>query len=632
MNTLNNQQINPGNRVDFSRIRRFSKGGVPKFKTPAGTLSNTSNNAEDFWTNFNNDIITRWGQIAGDQNFNINDINTFLQQNRNLARTTGYDGTRAIYGQGVKQYQQDFHNKYGFGNTDSFWSRMNTAKNALNTGDNRQASGQQFTGDDYFGTQTDYRRANYFSADELARANEAIKNRGWQFVLDDAQNEGHTVGSDGRQFYKLQEIPQTTTTTTTSTTPTTVAGTTTEESSITPNEYQSAEYLPEYRKGIWTDGLHLAGIYGNNMIGALRDYNLEMKKQVPLHQASQQSAVVTDGYAERMLNKQSLAEARARNAVAAANTSNADAARQMQLDFESQVGMQNEMQNNAVQAREYKASLQNAQQVADQNTANRTTVANQNRANLIAQRNAIIDARRKLNATKTAETAGLIQNLDASLNKFNLQEKMNRQYYNQAVNDYMFNKEKSAAYNEYSDILENGHLHAGYEGLVDHLLSGGDSALTNNAEDFAALQENRGDFTKTRAILEKYAKNNPEIATFLSKVDGLQKQAWGAYENKYNSLLANKSYANLFQKQYLGSYPGFERDYLNTNWTTLFPSYKKGGKVEDRFIKYVEHTRKVLKDQDDRNKHVQTQAQKKLLRDLDALDRETLLLLRSIFK
>ena len=630
MNTLNNQQINPGNRVDFSRIRRFAKGGVPKFKTPAGTLSNTSNNSEDFWTNFNNDVITHWGQIAGDQNFNINDINTFLQQNRNLARTTGYDGTRAIYGQGVKQYQQDFHNKYGFGNTDSFWSGMNASNNALNTGDTRQASGQQFTGDDYFGTQTDYRRANYFSADELARANEAIKNRGWQFVLDDAQNEGHTVGSDGRQFYKLQEIPQTAVTTTTSTTPTTVTNTTTEESSITPNEYQSAEYLPEYRKGIWTDGLHLAGIYGNNMIGAQRDYNLEMKKSVPLHQASQQNAIVTDGYTERMLNKQALAEARARNAAAASNTSNADAARQMQLDFESQVGMQSEMQNNAVQAREYKTSLQNAQQVADQNTANRTAVANQNRANLIAQHNAMIDARRKLNATKTAETAGLIQNLDASLNKFNLQEKMNKQYYNQAINDYMFNKDKSAAYNEYSDILENGHLRAGYEGLMGHLLSGGDASITT--EDLASLQDNQGDFTKTKAILEKYAPNNPEIAAFLSEVEGLQSQAETNYYKRVQDLASKKSYANLFQKQYLGSYPGFERDFLNTNWTTLFPSYKKGGKVEDRFIKYVEHTRKVLKDQDDRNKHAQTQAQKKLLRDLDALDRETLLLLRSIFK
>jgi hypothetical protein len=45
MNTLNNQQINPGNRVDFSRIRRFAKGGVPKFALPAGAIYH--------WDNFN---------------------------------------------------------------------------------------------------------------------------------------------------------------------------------------------------------------------------------------------------------------------------------------------------------------------------------------------------------------------------------------------------------------------------------------------------------------------------------------------------------------------------------------------------------------------------------------------------
>jgi hypothetical protein len=65
------------------------------------------------------------------------------------------------------------------------------------------------------------------------------------------------------------------------------------------------------------------------MIGALRNYNLDMKKKVPLQQASQQNAIITDGYTERMLNKQALAEARARNSAAAANTSNAEAARQM---------------------------------------------------------------------------------------------------------------------------------------------------------------------------------------------------------------------------------------------------------------------------------------------------------------
>jgi hypothetical protein len=39
-----------------------------------------------------------------------------------------------------------------------------------------------------------------------------------------------------------------------------------------------------------------------------------------------------------------------------------------------------------------------------------------------------------------------------------------------------------------------------------------------------------------------------------------------------------------------------------------------------------------MKDTDDMRKHTETLAHKKLIRDLDALDRETLLLLRSIFK
>lgn len=591
MNTLNNQQINPGNRVDFSRIRRFAKGGVPKYQNTPGALKY---NWDPFYGQFQNNSLSTMNS------------NTSIPWHRTWSPNETYNTV------------QDLENTQNYKDFTNY---------VLNNSNNEQV--MQYL--KHLDSQA--RRSGSSEGLLFTDANQTTLRDGWN-------NEYSRLRNDGKYgyFHLTPEFIQESPAAETPDTPQPdqpIEPTTPElqQPELTETEYKASEYLPEYRKGIWTDGLHLAGIYGNNMIGALRDYNLEMKKRVPLYQASQQNAIVTDGYTERMLNKQALEEARARNSAAAANTSNADAARQMQLDFESQVGMQNEMQNNAIQAREYKTSLQNAQQVADQNTANRTAVANQNRANLIAQRNAMIDARRKLNATKTAETAGLIQNLDASLNKFNLQEKMNKQYYNHAVNDYMFNKEKSAAYNEYSDVLENGHLRAGYEGLMDHLLNGGgDSALTNNAEDFAALQENRGDFTKTRAILEKYAKNNPEIAAFLSEVDELQKQAWGAYEKKYNSLLANKSYANLFQKQYLGSYPGFERDFLNTNWTTLFPSYKKGGKVEDRFIKYVEHTRKVLKDQDERNKHVQTQAQKKLLRDLDALDRETLLLLRSIFK
>jgi hypothetical protein len=36
-----------------------------------------------------------------------------------------------------------------------------------------------------------------------------VKNRGWEFVLDDQQMDGYTVGEDGRKFYMLREIPRT---------------------------------------------------------------------------------------------------------------------------------------------------------------------------------------------------------------------------------------------------------------------------------------------------------------------------------------------------------------------------------------------------------------------------------------
>jgi hypothetical protein len=55
MNTLNNQQINPGNRVDFSRIRRFAKGGIPKYQTAPGTLKY---NWDPFYGQFQNNSLS----------------------------------------------------------------------------------------------------------------------------------------------------------------------------------------------------------------------------------------------------------------------------------------------------------------------------------------------------------------------------------------------------------------------------------------------------------------------------------------------------------------------------------------------------------------------------------------------
>ena len=52
MTTLNNQQINPGNRVDFSHIR--SKARVKKFQNPDGGIESSDFQWDKFYTDLNN--------------------------------------------------------------------------------------------------------------------------------------------------------------------------------------------------------------------------------------------------------------------------------------------------------------------------------------------------------------------------------------------------------------------------------------------------------------------------------------------------------------------------------------------------------------------------------------------------
>lgn len=636
MNTLNNQQINPGNRVDFSRIRRFSKGGIPKFET-SGKISNTFNTDADFWSNMNKDVINNWANIAGNQNFSLDDLNRFISTNRSLHRSSGYDGTSAVKHDGVKQYQQDFHNKYGFGNTDSFWNGMKTVDRTLGTGDSRQQEGQQFAGDDYFGTQTDYRRANYFSNDELAKANEAVKSRGWQFVVDDAQNEGHTVGEDGRQFYKLQEIPQATNNTETTTTASTETqsdpgtDTTTQEST---NSYKPLEFIPEYQKSKWTGWEHLPGILANNLITNRRNYKTALQQKVPLPTAPYKHAVVTNDYIGRSIMQQQINEARARNTEMARNTSDLDSSMQAQQQFESQVAMPAEMQMAQRKSDEFNRTTQNVVNVANENQANATAYQNQRDSNLKGLHNALLNEKQKYNSTKANEINSFMQNMATSRRQYDLQEAYNRDLYNQNVNNFLTLQEQGRAYAQYQNALKDGWKSGtGYEDFYNYLMSGGEPRVMQNKEWMDTLTNHKYDLSKIRPIIESIAAVNPHAKQWLSNYDNYQSSQKLAYENAYREAARRSAFAGLFQKQY---YSGSNDPALQKNLSTLYPGYggyyKKGGKVEDRFIKYVENNRKLLKDMNDSVNKTQAQADKKLLRDLDALDKETLLLLRSIFK
>jgi hypothetical protein len=59
---------------------------------------------------------------------------------------------------------------------------------------------------------------------------------------------------------------------------------------------------------------------------------------------------------------------------------------------------------------------------------------------------------------------------------------------------------------------------------------------------------------------------------------------------------------------------------------------KKGGPIDYRWERYIEYRRNQSKDSDKKVADESKRLADKLNRDLEALDKETLLLLRSIFK
>ncbi len=405
-----------------------------------------------------------------------------------------------------------------------------------------------------------------------------------------------------------------------------------------PGDYQSAEYLPGYKKGLYTDWAHLGAIYANNMRGLRKQRDLGLQQKVALDQAPQQNAIVTDGYAERKANEAAKNEMLSRAANMASNSANAEQQRAI-LEQANETAGQFDMQNNRTQAATYNQESKDATAVGNWNSQQRQAYANSNNQKLVADWNSKLNTLANYEANKTAQTSDFINKLDQSYSTYQQQEKANALAHNQAINEYMLGVERDRAWKGVQDWQNSGFRtmdYGGgrtYDGLINYITSGGDEELLSKMSDadLQALQENTGDASIVIPVLERYAQDSDEIRAFLAAYKSKLSTLEDDYFTRAQDLMSHYKKLGLYQKQYYGSDPGWKRDGLNVNWSTM-PYYKSGGKVYDRVLKYIEHNRKVANDRDKRAANAEKEAQKKLLRDLDSLDRETMLLLRAIFK
>lgn len=630
-----NTQVNPGNRVNFSKIRKASQGiKIPKFQVPAGGIGNRKNThvTQDEWWNAHNQAnIAQWAKIAAEHpEMTLEELNNFIAQNHNLYTSTGYNGNKAIKGEGVNQYQRDYHNKYGFGNTDAFWNGWGNAYsgNSLssvgkNASDSRQGEGQQFTGDDYFGEQTNRRIANYFTDSELAQANEAVKSRGWHWELADYNDQDNRSGVGGRKFYKLVAD-----TTPPPPPPPPPPGEIPEDNPEETYEDLEFESLPGRQGTPWTDWAPLSGILGNNLMNNVRVFNDEVKKKFPLQEAPYLQGKVTNNYAARQIRNQQIADARSR----AQQQMGSDIVQnQNYLNAVEQRADELENQNAIDRTQEFNTTSQKLQEIENQNKLSESATANYNRQQNAAAWNNILAARQRLNTANTAELNSYIGNMYASHGQWLQNERMEDARYQREMNDYLYQKglnelyqtsglkaleegiQNSSAFNNFRTTLE-----ADTENIEIPLDENGhitDGAILNYISE-------HGEDDNVKALQAAYAKE---------KADAMSR-----YEHEQQGLIAERTRANMrIPGTFSNQGTRFGDRFIRRNipqQTWIGQRYKSGGKIKNaRFIDYMNHYQKQQQFDRSETRKVQEGLQKKLARDMGLLDKETLMLLKLAF-
>ena len=588
MNTLNNQQINPGNRVDFSRMRRFAKGGVPKYQEAPGPL-------EYDWDPF-------YGQFSNNPLATMNS-KTSLPWNRTWAPNTTYNTV------------QDLENSQNYKDFTNY---------VLNNSTNEQV--MQYL--KHLDTQA--RRSGTNEGVLFTDASQTTLRDGWD-------NEYTRLRNDGKYgyFHLNPEFKQT------PPPPTTIPPPENQPvSTQLPQDFNTLQFLPERQKGVPNLG-YLHQIYGNNIDSINKQLRTSWEKQAPKLMSEWHNAKTTSGFLEQSQLSQQLENERERQFQALGNTGSADKVAEGMQNFQSSYGLPMQNQITQIGSNHAQTSGQTVNNVMNQNRSNSIQTANTNIQAGVADYNSKLNASIGAEAQKAAEYASLVNNRNTKLEEFTRSEKLNEREYNKKINAIMATAEGQQAYKTYvnsaNDAANIADSSSGVtmQDIRNSLMETPDLfGLTD--EDLDVLNDPMSEKADVIDIIRQHAAELQDagpVQEWLAAYNGYMKDADDRWLAAKQDIANKQAILELGYDPYIsGTRDGAG---TGTNWQKLYGSSlyaKKGGKMNDRWSKYLSYRAKMEDTIQRAHNNTQKLAHDKLTRDLDALDRETLLLLRSIFK
>lgn len=576
-----------------------------------GGVTNTSNSGTFDRNAVNQSYLDVYKDIFSNQDFNIDDYNSFLRTYYGLRNGSKYSGDKAIKYDGTADYQNRF-NQFGF-HTNPFMSGWaHTNKPLADSGDNFD-TGAWKKADNYFGAITNERRANYFSDDELVAQNNLAKNYGLKWELD--TDAGDLDAGSGRKYYKLtrlsnanQEPP---------------AGDPKEEptnKNLNPADLplNPPDRLP------WTDLIPITAQATNNWLSAVRQANLQKLMGSPLEEAKHRQYKIDNDYHLRTSIQQNANELRD---VTAYQSNSSDMRHNLNHMMQANTqAMYAENQAEAGKADRHHYTQEKALDTANFNNDAGVTTRNNNAITIEASKNNIINANQQLSAQKAAIANDWIDKTATSYGQNVLDNRLNQQAYQRSLIDQTAAIAQQKAYDEYLNASDYKNSEA-YKSLLAEITAAGQEAGGSGKEipglDWTAYD----DENKREAELERFWNSDSELAGHYRTLFGKElEQAEKNLMNKYQ-LIGNRKAAYSLQLPYRLNNQGF---YIPWSFTT--PTFRKGGSVGARFIDYQNHTQRDQHNALKSSQRRSEQRQKALDKQLDRLSKEQLLLLRSIFK
>ena len=625
-------RVTPTSRGNFSKLRKYKKGNsIEKYEIPANkmhkgvTFSGNTTWGNTIFSTFRPDIVADLSAATTpEQKQAVIDKYNNAQTSYASLRPQFTDLSKVSNNQGVSDYQNLINKDFSFVNNKGIANGVDNgrynylAQNKYATGDRKDS----WTADGWWGAQTQDRTTLGYKGD-WDENSEEFKN--WQAQLNNLGMETY-LDTDNAYKLRLKTSEQ--------------ANPVVKQDDPVVEQTPPAEQpkdeippaldfnkdIPEFKAPNWTDWIPLTANLINDYASNLRSFNQEVKKKFPLQEAPYQQAIVTNNYAGRQIRSGIAANIRAR-----ANqnlSSNAEYNLALQQNAENQAN-QLEEQNALDQTQTFNATTNNVNATANLNNQRQAAAANVNTQQNAAAYNNIAAARQRLYKANNASLNSYNANMYTSHGNWLQNFRLEKARYERALNDYNYSKKATELYRT-----------SGLEALE------AENGIYNSNAFASFMKELENDTTITGIIdtttgeispelVKTWIENNPDDARVKRLQTNFQNEynrIRSRYQNQLEELASERTLNNLSIKSTESNQGTRWGDILRERRNKPNPLYQKRGGRAARLIEYMEHYRKAQKDVADRNTETQKILWKQLDRDLDLIDKETLLLLKAAFK